>query len=295
MAQNHPGLEILATALDNMGSGDYLRELPRGVYMVVMLMTIALLTAAFVYNIDYRVLNPVFTLVQTAFLVVTYLFLNHTTVFVDLTAPFTAAFAYFLIARTYSLGLTWRRNGHPLFSTILDVGRECQALLLYCQFSPDDRRERRWLRGLLQRHSGLTRYGVAAPRMFKPSPLLYFMYRDSLLLYWLVPPRQVCEALQDLVTMLVRSLGAIRVRRAGVAPSLAMALHAVRYKVDAKGAWRGLAKQALIETLTAPKTLKRKGIHIGSSPAFRTLCHECIGTKLPAELRDAGIRWDESS
>ncbi len=292
VAQNHPGVDILATALDNLKNGDFLRELPRWVYMLVTVATIGLLTAAFVYNVDYRLINSVFTLVQTAFLVVTYLFLNYTTLFVDLTAPFTAALAYFFVARAYSLVLTWRRNGHPVFSRILDDGSECEALLLYCRLSATDKKERRRLGGLLQRHAGRTRYGVAAPRLFKPSPLLYFIYRDTLLFYWLATPGRRCAAMRDLIDMLERSMMAIRAHGPDAPPALDMVLHRARFTVDSAGAWRGLGKQALIETLTAPRAAGEAGIRISASPAFAALCRECAGGALPAVMREAGLRCD---
>src|SRR5512143_722427 len=54
MAKIHPGVEVLATAIDNEKRGDYLREVPKSIRVAVTLTIIALLAAAFVYNIDTR-------------------------------------------------------------------------------------------------------------------------------------------------------------------------------------------------------------------------------------------------
>jgi CHASE2 domain-containing sensor protein len=291
VAQNHPGLEIVATAVDNLENGDYLRETPRWMTVVITFVTLGLLTLVFVYNLDYRVIRAVFTVVQTAFLAITYLFLNYSTLFVDLTAPFTAGLVYFSVARAYSMALTYRRNGHPLLSTILDDHSEFRALLLHCRFGPGDRRGSRALRAILERRAGLTRFGVAAPRIFKPAPLLRDIYSDTLLFYWLVTPDRSCEALNDLLSMLESSLEAIGERR-GPRPTLGLHLHSVRLNVDREGAWRALGKKTLLETFAAPPEVPEPGVHVSASPLFMELVRECPLVSLPAILRDAGLRCE---
>lgn len=284
VAQNHPGLEILATALDNLSNGDYLNEPPRALIMLVTALALAALMAAFMYNVDYKILSPVFTLVQTAFLAITYLFLNYTTLFVDLTAPFTAGLVYFFVARTYSFALTLQRNGHPLFSTALDEGAECRVLFAACRIPYTDRRTWRRVRALVLRQAGLTRYGVAAPRLFKPAPLIKQLYQDTLLIYWLVPPAQTCAALADLVRMFEASW------RHMPAAALRVYLHSVRFDVDADGAWRALGQQALREALAPPPAVAGEGAAIRLSPAFEALLRECPGVTVPAALAQTGLR-----
>src|SRR5690606_1234215 len=145
------------TALDNLKNGDYLTPLPPWVYMLVSGVAVALLAAAFVYNVDWLWLRTLFTVMQIGFLALTYLFLNFSTWFVNLTAPFTAAFAYFLVASFYSRALVLRRNGHPWYSPALDPGRTSQVLLLACRVSAPAPRRRARLHALLQREAGRTR------------------------------------------------------------------------------------------------------------------------------------------
>lgn len=284
VAQNHPGVEILATALDNLKNRDYLSELPRWVYVLVTIVGIAALTAAFVYNADDRWVNLIFTVVQAGLLVVTYLFLNYTTWFVDLTAPFTAGLVYFSVARTYGSALSLRRNGHPWFSTELDPGRECQVLLLTCRLAAQDKNEGRRMRAELQRRVGLTHYGASAARMFKPAPLLYNMYRDTLLFYWLVSPEETCAALRDLFHMLEQSL--TRVSRRGT-PALRLTLHAVRFTVDEAGAWREIGKAAFAESLA---TVERdSGATLTATRAFSETFARCAEVPPPEILVNAGL------
>ncbi|MDO8704744.1 MAG: CHASE2 domain-containing protein, partial [Sulfuricaulis sp.] len=142
VAKAHPGVEILASAIDNLKKADYLTELPPWIYIVTTLVALALLTLAFVYSIDQRVVNLTFTILQSGFLAVSYLTLNFSTVFVDLTAPFAFSLAYFTVARFNSMFSGFRRSGHPFFSTALDAGRECRVALVQCHVHIKNRRAR---------------------------------------------------------------------------------------------------------------------------------------------------------
>lgn len=279
IARDHPGLEILATAIDNLKNADYLTELPGWVYVVVTALGLALLAAAFVYNADYRLVRFLFTLVQTGFVAVTYLFLNYTTVFVDLTVPFTAGLAYFFVARTYGMALTLRRNGDPMFSTALDTGRECQVLFLVARFAGDDIGAKRRVQAALARRLGLTRYGAAATRLFKPAPLVHDLYRDTALYYWLVSPGETRAAIEDLFQMVAHTLAALSAERRAAA-GLVLGLHAVRYTVDAEGHWRERGKRAFVDALTLLETEEPP---VRLSPAFAALCRE-LQKELPPVL-----------
>jgi len=269
MSQSHPGLEILATAIDNLYTGDTLRQLPAWFYAVVTAAALALLAWAFVYNVDYRVLNPLFTLIQSGFLAVSYLFLNYSSLFVDLSAPFAAGFMYFFIARTYSWGLNLRRNGHRLFSTVLDPGKDCQVLLVGCAL-PEQPRNARHTRAELMRRTGLTTYGVSAPRVFRASPLLAAVYKQVLLLYWLVPADETRAALVDLQRMLDGASAS-----SDVHPDTRFSIDAFSFTVDALGNWREQGKAALARVLAAhDETLPNPPARITPTPSFETLCRE---------------------
>ena len=284
LAQLHPGVEILATALDNLRNGDYLTELPTWIILVVTIIGIAVLAAAFVYNADYRQVNALFTVTQTAFLAVSYLFLNYSTWFVDLTTPFTAGLVYFTIARFYSSVVTWRRNGDPLFSAALDPGRPCQVLYLSCRIPAADKSMRRRVQGELLRRVGFTRYGVAAARIFKPAPLLYDAYRDTFLFYWLVSPDQTCSALDDLLRMLDAVLA--RLERGGEVP-LRLGLHAVSFTVDDAGTWRDHARTALMEALALSE---RSEGTLHTTRAFAQTAAGCAAVAPSERLRRAGFQ-----
>lgn len=285
VAQIHPGVEILMTAIDNLKNADYLTELPPAFYMLVTVIAIVLLTIAFVYNVDPIWLNTLFTAMQTAFLAVTYLFVNFTTWFVNLTAPFTAVLAYFFIVRIYNRVLTMRRNGHPLFSTALDPGNECQVLLLSCRFVVPDSKSQARANAVLQQQAGRTRYGVSAPRLFSTAPLINDIYRDTILFYWLVAPAQTQNALHDLQQMLERSFAGLR--RRGQAGQLRLGLHATRLIIDRDGQWRSSGKNAFTQTLELVQTARRSSVT--RTEEFDRTCAGHPDVKIPALLDGESI------
>lgn len=104
MAKIHPGVEILATAIDNVKHGDYL-HVWRGAlpYVFISLLLIWLTTAAFYRNVDRDRFNTVFSSSQIGLLVLSYIGINITNTYLDFTGPVTWALAYFSIAKIYAL------------------------------------------------------------------------------------------------------------------------------------------------------------------------------------------------
>ena len=104
MAKTHPGVEILATAIDNVKNGDYLRfwrgTLP---YLAMSLLLVWLTAAAFYRNVDRDRFNSIFSSSQVALLAISYIGINITDTYVDLTGPVTWAIGYFSIAKVYAL------------------------------------------------------------------------------------------------------------------------------------------------------------------------------------------------
>lgn len=292
VARDHPSVEIMMTAIDNLKNGDYLTELPSVFYMFITVIAIVLLAAAFVYNVDPVRLNTLFTVMQTGFLALTYLFVNFTTWFVDLTAPFTAALAYFFIVRIYNNVLTLRRNGHPLFSTTLDAGRDCDVLLVACRYRGADMRAQQRANRVLQQQAGRTRFGASAPRLFASAPLLSGIYRDTVLFYWLVRPAQTCAALGDVVAMLERSMKALD--RRDLLATVQIALHAARLTIDSEGQWRADGKAAFLSAVGSLQQSSSSPTLIPSD-TFVQLFRACGDVHIPATLARAGLVFSEAA
>lgn len=281
IAVAHTGLELLATALDNLRNQGFVRLLPDWIYMAITTIAVALLAMAFRSNVDWLLLRTAFTVMQLAFLAVTYLFLNFTSWFVDLTAPFAAALAYFTVAGFYSRAMVQRRNGSPLYSGVLEPGSNADVLLLACRITAREARRAR-IHRVLQQRAGLTRYGAAAPRLFESAPLFQKLYEDVALFYWIAPPGRACAALTDLFDMLERSLGVLRAR--GLDGDVRLALHAARFTLDEHGEWAAQGKEALMAGLLLVQ--QATGGPIARSEAFAEACKQCPSVTLPTLLTE---------
>ena len=104
MDKQFPGVEILATAIDNVKHRDYLRVW-RGKtpYILLSLLLIWLTTAAFYFKVDRDKFNSIFTGGQIGLLVLSYLAINFGNTYLDLTAPILWAVALFGVAKIYAL------------------------------------------------------------------------------------------------------------------------------------------------------------------------------------------------
>jgi adenylate cyclase len=104
MDKQFPGVEILATAIDNVKHGDYLKVW-RGKtpYILISLLLIWATTLAFYFKVDRDRFNSIFTSSQLGLLVLSYIAINLSNTYLDLTAPILWAVALFGIAKIYAL------------------------------------------------------------------------------------------------------------------------------------------------------------------------------------------------
>lgn len=104
MDKQFPGVEILATAIDNATHGDYLKVW-RGKtpYVLMSVLLIWLTTLAFYFKVDRDKFNSIFTGSQIGLLVLSYIAINVSNTYLDLTGPILWAVALFGVAKIYAL------------------------------------------------------------------------------------------------------------------------------------------------------------------------------------------------
>ena len=104
MDKQFPGVEILATAIDNAKHGDYLKvwrgKIP---YVLLSLLLIWATTLAFYFKMDRDKFTSIFTGGQVGLLVLSYIAINVSNTYLDLTAPLLWAAALFGVAKIYAL------------------------------------------------------------------------------------------------------------------------------------------------------------------------------------------------
>jgi CHASE2 domain-containing sensor protein len=297
VARTHPGVEILATAIDNLRNGDSLRTLPAWISLLVTILAIVLLAVAFIYSVDTKLVNLVFTSLQTGFLAVSYLILNFSTLFVDLTAPFAFSLAYFTLARLHGTVISNRRSGHALFSTALVPGSVCRVFLVQADVHVLSANGRLRLIGDIKRPLGASRRGVATPPLHKGIPLLYAFYKDTRLFYWLVPAAHGTEALTDLLTSLGRAVANTQKAARGYLRRekqlASFRLHTATVTIDEHDLWRedGAAALAGLHALAPPlDTSDKPTVHVLASGEFIAACREHPEISVPPVLAEAGLK-----
>ena len=104
MGSLHPGVEILATAIDNMKHDDYLR-FPAGriVYPLLAMLIIWVIAISTYRNPEGSRIDRMVGLFEIVLLSSSYASINLTHTYINLTGPFTAILAYYAVARLYGV------------------------------------------------------------------------------------------------------------------------------------------------------------------------------------------------
>ncbi|MDZ4140850.1 MAG: CHASE2 domain-containing protein [Methylotenera sp.] len=129
MAKEFPGVEILATAVDNVKNTDYL-HVWRGKtpYILMSLLLVWLTALAFYRNVDRDKVTTIFSSSQITLLGLSYLALNFTNTYLDITGPITWAIMYFSVAKAYALAND--RAMQRLLANDIESGKNGAAVLL---------------------------------------------------------------------------------------------------------------------------------------------------------------------
>lgn len=129
MAKAHPGVEILATAIDNVRHNDDLKVWRGRLPYVLMSLTMIWLTAlAFFRNMDRDKLTTVFSSSQVTLLALSYTAINLTNTYFDLTGPITWAVMYFSVAKIYALAND--RAMQKILASDVESGKKGTSILL---------------------------------------------------------------------------------------------------------------------------------------------------------------------
>ena len=139
MSRLHPGVEILATAIDNMKQGDYLRY-PEGrtLYPLLTLLIVWATAWAFYRNVGRAKIDPLFGASQFILLGVSYASINFTNTYINLTGPVTVGLVYFTIARIYATATSKVLETSALRASVERDGELAAFLLLIHVGEPDN-------------------------------------------------------------------------------------------------------------------------------------------------------------
>lgn len=103
MSRAHPGVEILATAIDNFKHVDYLRfPEKRYTYTILALLVIWITAWGFYRDTGRDKIDRLFGLSQFLLIGISYASINLSNTYINLTGPVTLGLAFFTIARLYA-------------------------------------------------------------------------------------------------------------------------------------------------------------------------------------------------
>lgn len=127
MDKQFPGVEILATAIDNTLHQDYL-QVWRGMlpYISLSFLLLWMTTLAFYFKVDRDRFNSLFTSSQIGLLVISYIAINLKHFYLDLAGPIFWAVSYFGVAKVYAVATDralqrWLAFGAKADSETLEV------------------------------------------------------------------------------------------------------------------------------------------------------------------------------
>ena len=130
LSKMHPGVEILATALDNVKHADYLRfPEARWIFLLLTLAIVWLTAMGFYMNAGRAKLDMLFGFSQLILIGFSYATINFTDTYINLTGPITVGLVYFSFARIYSAA-TSKALERNMVRNSQESSGELQATLL---------------------------------------------------------------------------------------------------------------------------------------------------------------------
>jgi len=139
MSQMHPGVEILATAIDNFKHDDYLRFPDASVAYLLLTLCIIWATAwAFYRNFGRNKIGVLFGASQFVLIGISYASINFTNTYINITGPVTIGLVFFTIARLYSAA-TNKMLERSMVRSSLEREGKLQVTLLLIRLDGDPR------------------------------------------------------------------------------------------------------------------------------------------------------------
>ena len=186
MARIHPGVEILATAIDNFKNGDSLRERPAWVMRLAALLLIWSMAIALYRQVHINVFDAVFGALQAGLLVFAFAVLNVSNWYLDTSAPLSLGLLYFTVARVYhGLSQKWLASSQWQDMTELAHGTRLLAVMAI-RLDGGKPAERRQLQGQLDRLVAESKLGAGRVTHLVEDPgWVQNVFADAMLVYWL--------------------------------------------------------------------------------------------------------------
>ncbi len=191
MARIHPGVEILATAIDNFKNGDALRERPAWIMVGAALLLIWSMAIALYRQIRIDVFDTVFGVLQVALVAGAFVVLNLSHWYLDTSAPLSLGVMYFTVVRLY-YGATrrWLANSQVQDLTQLAKGTRLLGVLAI-RLENAKPAEKRRITADLDRLVANSKLGAGRiTHLIEDPGFIQRVFSDVVLVYWLLDDTQ---------------------------------------------------------------------------------------------------------
>lgn len=252
MAKAHPGVEIMATAIDNVKHQDYLKVWRGKIPYILLSLTLIWLTAlAFFKNVDRDKLVKVFSSSQIILLAFSFLIINLTNSYLDFAGPITWAVMYFSIAKIYALAND--RAMQKLLASEVESGKRGSGVLLMpiaidSTLSLGDS----ILKKFRQKIERSIQLPATIDALKGTQSGIWGLFTDLVIVSWAYDsqqPESAAKAQHDAEQLSKQLSNLLQLAGAPSGVSLRYAMHAGVLHVDKTTAnqWRGLFAQAIIK------------------------------------------------
>ncbi len=262
MSQMHPGVEILATAIDNFKHDDFLRFPQAQVLYLLLALAIVWVTAiGFYKSVDPIILDWWFGFSQCFLVSVSYASINFSNVYINLTGPVSLALAYFSITRTYAT-LTKKALESSMVRVSMGKTGKAQATLLLIRIDTHEISEIGWENirvGLLK--SGKLEKSVEVMRHDEKG--LWSLFEKTLAVCWIAPIEDctaTVEIMEDAEIAIAIFPELMRKELIKVEGAASWFVHhgQISCGEDAEESWRLLFAEALIQWHSSNKRKAKK-------------------------------------
>ena len=193
VARIHPGVEILATAIDNLTHDDMLRERPRWAMLAAAIVLVWAMAIALYQQVRIEKFDLYFGILQVGLVGMAYALLNTSHWYIDVSAPLSIGLAYFTVARlyyTYSHQLL--ANSTSALANHAQDGN-AQLAVMAIQLQEARPAELRRLKGLVDRLVAQSHLGAGRVAQFIEDPgFIQQTFAGTMLVYWFTPIANHC-------------------------------------------------------------------------------------------------------
>jgi adenylate cyclase len=259
MARQFPGVEILATAIDNIRHDDHIRvPVSRWPYLLVALAILWGTAFAFYRTVEPDLFARVFGLSQIGLLVLSYLSINFTNFFFNLTGPVFLGFVYFSIAKVYAMATARALERNVVAESLRGRGSQIATMAVFQIAGRDDTSTGIFLRALKKavERTGKAPKDVEVLRGKQRG--VFGLFESMLVVSWVHPRDDEIQGrmIEEEVEALVRDMPALIQRHAIAGEALeSVAVHGLALGGAEGGVtpaeWRRLFGETLSRTKTA--------------------------------------------